>query len=36
MTVLLIEHDVAVAFQVAQHMTVLRQGRLLADGSPLR
>ena len=25
----------AVAFQVAQHITVLHQGRLLADGSPL-
>jgi branched-chain amino acid transport system ATP-binding protein len=34
-TVLLIEHDMAVAFQVAQHITVLHQGRLLADGSPL-
>jgi branched-chain amino acid transport system ATP-binding protein len=34
-TVLLIEHDMAVAFQVAQHITVLHQGRLLADGPPL-
>jgi len=34
-TVLLIEHDMAVAFQVAQHITVLHQGRLLADGAPL-
>jgi branched-chain amino acid transport system ATP-binding protein len=34
-TVLLIEHDMDVAFQVAQHITVLHQGRLLADGSPL-
>jgi ABC-type branched-subunit amino acid transport system ATPase component len=25
-----------VAFEVAQHITVLHQGRLLADGSPLR
>jgi ABC-type uncharacterized transport system permease subunit len=33
-TVLLIEHDMDVAFQVAQHITVLHQGRLLADGSP--
>jgi len=32
-TVLLIEHDMDVAFQVAQHITVLHQGRLLADGS---
>ena len=34
-TVLLIEHDMDVAFQVAQHITVLHQGRLLADGAPL-
>jgi branched-chain amino acid transport system ATP-binding protein len=34
-TILLIEHDMDVAFQVAQHITVLHQGRLLADGSPL-
>ena len=33
-TVLLIEHDMDVAFQVAQHITVLHQGRLLADGTP--
>lgn len=33
-TVLLIEHDMDVAFQVAQHITVLHQGKLLADGSP--
>jgi branched-chain amino acid transport system ATP-binding protein len=33
-TVLLIEHDMDVAFQVAQHITVLHQGGLLADGSP--
>jgi branched-chain amino acid transport system ATP-binding protein len=33
-TVLLIEHDMDVAFQVAQHITVLHQGRLLADGEP--
>ncbi len=33
-TVLLIEHDMDVAFQVAQHITVLHHGRLLADGSP--
>jgi branched-chain amino acid transport system ATP-binding protein len=33
-TVLLIEHDMDVAFEVAQHITVLHQGRLLADGSP--
>jgi branched-chain amino acid transport system ATP-binding protein len=33
-TVLLIEHDMDVAFQVAQHITVLHQGSLLADGAP--
>jgi len=33
-TVLLIEHDMDVAFQVARQITVLHQGRLLADGSP--
>jgi branched-chain amino acid transport system ATP-binding protein len=33
-TVLLIEHDMDVAFQVAHHITVLHHGRLLADGSP--
>ena len=33
-TVLLIEHDMDVAFQVAQRIAVLHHGRLLADGSP--
>jgi len=33
-TVLLIEHDMDVAFQVAQQITVLHYGRLLADGPP--
>ena len=33
-TVLLIEHDMDVAFQVAQWITVLHYGRLLADGPP--
>jgi branched-chain amino acid transport system ATP-binding protein len=33
-TVLLIEHDMDVAFEVAQHITVLHQGGLLTDGSP--
>ena len=33
-TVLLIEHDMDVAFQVAQQITVLHNGRLLADGPP--
>jgi branched-chain amino acid transport system ATP-binding protein len=34
-TVLLIEHDMDVAFQVAQHITVLHHGKLLPDGSPV-
>jgi len=33
-TVLLIEHDMDVAFQVAQRITVLHYGRPLADGPP--
>lgn len=33
-TVLLIEHDMDVAFQVAQRIAVLHHGRLLADGPP--
>jgi branched-chain amino acid transport system ATP-binding protein len=33
-TVLLIEHDMDVAFQVAQQITVLHNGRLLAVGPP--
>ena len=32
--VLLIEHDMDVAFQVAQRIAVLHHGRLLADGTP--
>ncbi len=34
MTVLLIEHDMDVAFLVAQHVTVLHEGRVIADGTP--
>ncbi len=33
-TVLLIEHDMDVAFQLADWVTVLDQGRVLADGPP--
>lgn len=33
-TVVLIEHDMDVAFQIAERITVLQQGRLLADGLP--
>ena len=33
-TVLLIEHDMDVAFRVAQHVTVMHQGKIIADGAP--
>jgi len=33
-TVLLIEHDMDVAFAVAQKVTVMHEGRVIADGSP--
>jgi branched-chain amino acid transport system ATP-binding protein len=33
-TVLLIEHDMDVAFAVAQRVTVMHEGRVIADGSP--
>ena len=33
-TVVLIEHDMDVAFQIAEWITVLHQGRLLAEGLP--
>ncbi len=33
-TVLLIEHDMDVAFEVAEHISVLHLGRLLAEGTP--
>ena len=32
-TVLLIEHDMDVAFTLAERITVLHQGRVLAEGS---
>ncbi|MCX7624159.1 MAG: ABC transporter ATP-binding protein [Thermomicrobium sp.] len=34
MTVLLIEHDMDVAFQVAQRVTVLHEGSVIAEGTP--
>lgn len=34
MTVLLIEHDMEVAFQVAQRVTVLHEGSVIAEGTP--
>jgi branched-chain amino acid transport system ATP-binding protein len=33
-TVLLIEHDMEVAFGVAQRVTVMHEGRIIADGTP--
>jgi branched-chain amino acid transport system ATP-binding protein len=33
-TILLIEHDLDVAFELASRVTVLHQGRLLLEGSP--
>ena len=33
LTVLLVEHDMEVVFSLAQRITVLHQGRVIADGS---
>ena len=33
-TIILIEHDMRVVFHLADRITVLDQGRLLADGTP--
>ena len=33
-TIVLIEHDMRVVFHLAQRITVLDQGRLLAEGTP--
>jgi branched-chain amino acid transport system ATP-binding protein len=33
-TILLIEHDMDVVFDVVSRVTVLHQGRLFADGTP--
>jgi branched-chain amino acid transport system ATP-binding protein len=33
-TIVLIEHDMRVVFNLADRITVLDQGRLLADGTP--
>ena len=33
MTVLIIEHDMDVALQIAGHVTVLHYGRVIDDGS---
>jgi len=34
MSILFIEHDMDIVFGIAQHITVLDQGRVLADGPP--
>jgi branched-chain amino acid transport system ATP-binding protein len=34
LTIVLIEHDMRVVFHLADRITVLDQGRLLAEGSP--
>ncbi len=34
MTVLLIEHDMDVAFRVVQRVTVLHEGSVIAEGAP--
>jgi branched-chain amino acid transport system ATP-binding protein len=31
--VLLVEHDMEVVFSLAQHITVLNRGRVIADGA---
>jgi len=36
LTVLFTEHDMDVVFSVADHITVLHQGRVIADGPPAR
>jgi branched-chain amino acid transport system ATP-binding protein len=34
LTLLFTEHDMEVVFSIAQHLTVLHQGRVIADGDP--
>jgi branched-chain amino acid transport system ATP-binding protein len=34
LSILFIEHDMNVVFGIAQQITVLDQGRVIADGSP--
>ncbi len=36
LTVLLVEHDMEVVFSLARRITVLHQGRVIADGEPTR
>ena len=33
-TIVLIEHDMRVVFHLADHISVLAEGRLLAEGTP--
>jgi branched-chain amino acid transport system ATP-binding protein len=34
LSVLLVEHDMEVVFKLADHITVLHRGRVIADGAP--
>ena len=34
LTVILVEHDMEVVFRLAEKITVLHRGRVIADGSP--
>jgi len=34
MTILIVEHDMDVVFQVADRITVLHEGKVIADGPP--
>jgi branched-chain amino acid transport system ATP-binding protein len=34
MTLIFIKHDMSIVFKIAQHITVLSYGRVLAEGTP--